>query len=135
MATAENKANSTDTVTVGCKLPHGLHLDIYNADAKTPEERATVIARHTINGQNSQEIVGGHGITLGVPKAHFEQWMALNKNSAAVRNGLIFAHENAQSAVREAQEKKDTKSGFEGIDPAKPGPGVERAPENDAHKK
>lgn len=128
MATEQNKTNSTDTVTVGCKLPHGMHLDIYTEDGQ-------VAARHTINGQNASEVIGDHGITIGVPKAHFEEWMRLNKGSAAVRNGLIFAHDKAENVAREANEKQANKSGFEGIDPAKPGPNIERAPENDAHKK
>lgn len=130
MATAspENKSSSSDTVTVGCKLPHGLHLDLYNPDG-------TVQARETVVGLNATEIVGGHGITMGVPKDHFERWMSLNKNHAAVKNGLIFAHERAQNVIAEAQEKRENVSGFEGLDPDKPGMGVERAPENDKHRK
>ena len=131
MAASDNKTNSTDTVTVGCKLPHGIHLDIYNADGATAEERAEIIARVTLTGQNGTEIVGGHGITPGVSKAHFEEWMRRNKNHPAVRNGLIFAHDNASKTVAEASEKTDTKNGFEPIDQGRLPAGIERAPEND----
>jgi len=110
------------TVTVGCKLPHGIHLDLYEVIGDQP----TVKSRVTVKGQNAAEVIGGHGITMGVDKAHFDEWMRVNKNHPAVVNGLLFAHESAQKTVGEAQEKKDTKSGFEGIDPEKPGMGVQK---------
>lgn len=99
------------TVTVGCKLPHGLHLDV--ADK-----------RITLLGVNSSSVIGGHGITENVDKDLFDRWMALNKESAAVKNKLIFAHEKAGSTAAEAKEKVNNKSGFEGLDPKKPSPGI-----------
>ena len=103
---------ASTTVTVGCKLPHGLHLDIGGK-------------RVTLKGTNASNVIGGHGITENVDKAFFDKWMSQNKESAAVKNGLIFAHEAAQNTKAEAKEKKDNKNGFEGLDPAKPGPGIQ----------
>lgn len=100
------------TVTVGCKLPHGLHLDIGET-------------RVTLNGVNSTGIIGGHGITENVDKEFFDKWMEMYKKSEMVKNGLIFANEKTASVKAEAIEKKDNPSGFEGINPAKPGNGVE----------
>lgn len=97
--------------TVGCKLPHGLIITVGDVSIE-------------LKGQNSTNIIGGHGITEGVDKELFEKWLSLNKDSAAVKNGLIFSHEKASSVRAEAMEKKDNKNGFEGIDPANPGPGV-----------
>jgi hypothetical protein len=99
------------TVTVGCKLPHGLHLDLNGK-------------RVTLLGTNSSAVIGGHGITENVDKEFFEKWMSLNKESAAVKAGLIFAHERAGNAQAEAKEKKENKNGFEGLDPKKPAPGI-----------
>lgn len=130
MAASDNKTNSTDTVTVGCKLPHGIHLDIYNAQGETAEQRAEILERVTLTGQNGTEIIGGHGITSGVPKGHFEEWMRRNKNHPAVKAGLIFAHDSAAKTVAEASEKKDTVNGFERMDQSKLPAGIERAPEN-----
>lgn len=118
----ESKQMATEkqtTVTVGCKLPHGLHLDLYDTEGNLQ-------ARETIVGLNQAEVVGGHGITMGVPKAHFDEWMRRNKNSAAVKNELIFAHESAQNTIAQANANAKNKSGFEGLDPAKPGMGVEK---------
>jgi hypothetical protein len=105
-----------NTVTVGCKLPHGLHLDVAGK-------------RVTVEGTNGATIIGGHGITRNVDKAFFEEWLRINKDSDAVKNELIFAHEKDASTAAEANEKEGNRSGFEGIDPAKPGNGVEPAKE------
>lgn len=99
------------TVTVGCKLPHGLHLDVNDK-------------RITLAGENSSAVIGGHGITEGVDKELFERWMSLNKDSAAVKNGLIFAHEKSSNTQAEAKEKVKNKTGFEGLDPKAPAPGI-----------
>jgi hypothetical protein len=99
------------TVTVGCKLPHGLHLDLNGK-------------RVTLAGANSSSIVGGHGITENVDKEFFDRWMALHKVSAAVKNGLIFSHEKTGNVKAEAEEKKKNKTGFEGLDPKAPAPGI-----------
>lgn len=99
------------TVTVGCKLPHGLHLDI-------GEKRVTLA------GANASQVIGGHGITENVDKEFFEKWLSLNKDSVAVQRGLIFAHDKAGNTKSEAIEKQEEKTGLEGIDPANPGPGI-----------
>ena len=100
------------TVTVGCKLPHGLQITVGNTTVD-------------LKGVNSSQLIGGHGITENVDKDFFEKWMSLNKDAAAVKNGLIFAHEKTSNTKAEASEKKDNKNGVEGINPEKPGPGIE----------
>jgi hypothetical protein len=101
----------SQTVTVGCKLPHGLHLDLSGK-------------RVTLVGANSSSLIGGHGITEGVDKEFFERWMKTFRDSAFVKNGLIFAHDNANNTKAEAKEKADNETGFEGLDPKKPAPGI-----------
>lgn len=100
------------TVTIGCKLPHGLIIEL---GGKSVE----------LAGTNSSNVIGGHGITEGVDKSFFDKWLSQNKGAAAVRNGLIFAHEKANSAKAEAKEKEENKNGFEGIDPNRPAAGIE----------
>jgi hypothetical protein len=97
-------------VTVGCKLPNGLHLDHAGK-------------RVTLNGTNSTEIIGGHGLTL-VDKEFFDAWYETHREYPAVKQGLIFAHDKEGSTRAEAKEKASNKSGFEGINPEKPGHGV-----------
>jgi hypothetical protein len=98
-------------VTVGCKLPHGLHLDVAGQ-------------RITLLGTNASNVIGGHGITENVDKELFEKWLSDNKDSAAVTGGFIFAHGKVENVKAEAKEKKANKNGFEGLDPAKPAPGI-----------
>jgi hypothetical protein len=104
------------TVSVGCKLPHGLHLDVGDV-------------RVTLAGTNAAQVIGGYGITENVDKDFFDKWMSLNRESAAVKGGFIFAHDKAEHVKGKAAERKDVRNGFEGLDPKKPGPGIAPADE------
>ena len=92
-----------DTVTVGCKYPTGVLIQVGNMT-------------HTINGSNSSEIFGGHGITDDVPKELWDAWLAENKNHDLVTGGFIFAHEQRKEVKAEAKEKADNKTKAEGLD-------------------
>lgn len=94
-------------VIVGCKLPNGLHLDYAGK-------------RVTLNGSNSAEVIGGHGLTM-VDKEFFEGWLKERHDYAPVKAGLIFAHDKESNARAEAKEKASNPSGFEGVNPDKPG--------------
>ena len=94
----------TGKVSVGCKLPHGLILEM-------GDERVTV------KGANDSTLIGGHGITEGVDKDFFDAWLDKNKGLDFVKKGLIFASEKATSVNAEAKEKQDETTGFEGLDP------------------
>lgn len=113
-------AKSNETVTVACKLPHGLHLDL-------PQGEDNV--RVTLNGSNSSRIVGINdktneqrfGLTT-VPKDFWETWLTLvGKGYAPVKAGLIYAHKEARSAESYAMEHDDLKNGFEGASPTAKG--------------
>jgi hypothetical protein len=102
-----------EAVTVACRLPQGIHLDI----VKHGELRKRV----TLNGANSRSAVAGFGITEHVPKAFFEQWLADHQELPAVKNGLIFAHKQKASVEAQAEDRVDLKSGLDPMDPKKPG--------------
>lgn len=102
------------TVTIGCKLPNGIHLD---HEGK----------RVTLNGANSSRVIGGHGITERVDKAFWDAWLAIHKDYEPVKRGLIFAQNSTRNAEAEAKEKQDNPSGLEGINPDKPGRGIQKA--------
>lgn len=136
--------SGTATVTVACRLPHGLYLDVVDPSVFDGiDPKVGVVARPIneanrvkINGcarpvgvplpDDAPQVVGGFALTPGVPAAFWETWLAQNKDAPFVRNNLIFAHEKAGSVVSEAKEKKALRSGFEGMDPDKPAPGVAR---------
>ncbi len=117
---------ASSIVTVGCKLPNGLQLNIYGKAAREgdppPVTQSVVLA-----GANSSSIVNGHGITPGVSRELWDAWLAQNKDSDVVRNGLVFAHDRAENAMAEAKEKANNRSGMEGIDPKKLPKGIVQA--------
>jgi len=105
------------TVSVGCKLPHGLHLDLKMKGGGDP-------VRVTLKGANAARIVGGYGITENVDGEFMRAWLAKNAKHPAVVNGQIFIHEDARAAESIAKERRDdasTRTGLEPIDPIKSG--------------
>lgn len=103
-----------EVVTVGCKLPNGLVVDI---------DGYTV----TLNGANASNIVGGYGLTENVDKAAFEKWMKAHADQPYVKNELVFAQAKTNSAESKAKENASVKSGLEGLPQDKPAPGIEKS--------
>jgi hypothetical protein len=111
-AQGKNQSSGTATVTVGCKLPHGLMLDI------TEEGKAG--RRFRIKGSNSAGIIGGFGLTPGVPKDLWDAWHKKHEQLEFVRNGLVFAYDKTGDASARAKEVGgDLSSGLDPIDPNK----------------
>lgn len=128
------RAKSGQTVTVACKLPHGLALRLYDmvetnqpvmgGGMKVVKQAQQLPGEFMINGnahaQNAGpacQITGGYALTPGVPKDFWDRWLEANKGSDMVRNNLIFAHEQTSSADGEAREKEKVRSGLERLDP------------------
>ena len=101
-------------ISVGCKLPNGLHLDHGGK-------------RVTLNGSNASVVIGGHGITEGIDESFFEAWLKAHEDFQPVKSGLIFAHGKKANVEAEAKEKTKNKSGFEGLNPDAPSPGIKPA--------
>lgn len=106
------------TVIVGCKLPHGLTIEIDGNSV-------------TLNGINSSTIIGGYGLTYDVDKEFFDKYLELYADTELVKNGLIFAQEKLKEARTEAEEKAGLKNGLEPINPQKPGKNIEQRKEED----
>jgi hypothetical protein len=124
-------------VTVCCKLPHGLTMRLFDMveiyeqvlgggsrAVKVAQERKE---RVTVNGfsyaQNVAphcKMTGGYAITTGVDKEFWDAWLAQNKDSDVVKNFMIFAHENGNSAQAQANEHAKEYTGvnaMERLDP------------------
>ncbi|HDL8567144.1 TPA: hypothetical protein ACMY33_001248 [Yersinia enterocolitica] len=101
-----------ETVIVGCKLPHGLNINI---DGKSV----------VLNGSNSCSIAGGYGLTEGVDKDLFDRFLSVYADAPYVKNQLVFAQGKHSSATAQANEQKDIQTGLEGLNPDKPAPGIE----------
>lgn len=99
---------ASDTVAVGCRLIHGLHLRITDA---TGAER-----RITLNGANKSQLIGGCGITE-VPRDFWDAWLKINKAAPFLVNGTIFATRSLHDTAQEGKSREREKTGFEGADP------------------
>ena len=91
-------------VTVGCKLPNGIILEMGDK-------------RQLINGSNGALIIGGHGITENVDKDFFEAWLAAHADLPFVTGGFLFANDKASNTSAEAKDNATSATGFEGMDP------------------
>jgi hypothetical protein len=107
-----DKANGTEVVTVGCKLPNGLICEL----GKPGDENYTSVR---LNGANSARVVGGYGITPHVSASFWNAWMKKNKGLSFVRAGLVFSHTDEASAADHAKDNAERRSGLEALDPMK----------------
>jgi len=113
------------TVSVACKLPHGLHIQLRKTEKTRDGEISTGVGEVvTLKGANARDAVAGHGITHGVDKDFFEAWLKQEAAQPFVKNKLVFAQERENSVIAQAKEQANNVTGFEGIDPKKPGEGL-----------
>ena len=98
-----------EMVTVACRLPMGVHLDLHDA--------LGVKRRVTARGANASHLkVNGAGFTM-VPKDHWDAWLAKNKDLSFVKAGLIWAARNDAEAEKERAVRASDKTGWEGVEP------------------
>jgi hypothetical protein len=116
-------------VTVYCKMPNGLRIRNFEMVSQREQvlgggTRDFNIAqpvgediliwgnRFRIGDPQSHRIIGDHGVTEGVDKDSWEKWLSDNKDSALVRNGLVFAAEKRDFGEDEAHDRRDAWSGL-----------------------
>lgn len=103
-----------NVVTVACKLPHGLVLEMKDSPPVA------------INGSlHASAVAHGYGITEGVPAEFFTAWAAKYKDATFIRKGMVFALPKTDDVKAKAKETKALKTGFERVNPEKPTFGVE----------
>lgn len=122
------------TVTVACKLPHGLMLRLFRMEehdepvmgggTKTVKRAVAIGETLTILGvaapfgkSPKAQIVGGYALTPGVDADFFKAWMDQNKDSAVVRNKLVMHHEKPDMVAKKAEELAAIRSGLEPLTP------------------
>ena len=96
------------TITVACKLPHGLNL------GPGPDGRNVVLngARHASSGA-----AAGFGLTSNIDAEWWERWKADHKGFSALANGLIFDAGRRDHAQAESVTREGLKTGLERLDP------------------
>jgi hypothetical protein len=105
-------------VTVCCKLPHGLWMEL----AAPGKPITRILAR----GCNSTNIVGGYGITENVPKEFWDAWFEDHQGLKFVKNEQIWAYNTVRGAKSKALEMAEIKHGMERLDVSKLPPGLEK---------
>ena len=100
---ATNVAVGGTSVTIGCKLPHGIVLDHPLDPSKKVE----------LKGKNGSMIVGAPYGTTEVDGEFWETWKTVHKDFPALRSGAIFEAANASELTAVAAELEDETTGFE----------------------
>ena len=143
MARQDKTTNSGETVTVACKLPHGLVLRCFDMvptrepimgggfrEVKMAQELPQTYTlkgnAHPQNMAPKAPIAGGYALTFGIPKDFLDRWLEENKQSDVILNGLIFAHTKSEMVQDQAEDQADVKSGLERLDPAKLPKGLQK---------
>lgn len=121
------------TVSVGCKLPWGLVLEMGKVGADD-YRRVTLVGSNGMNKGHGDKIAGhivasGYGITFGVPKDFMDAWMAKHARLDCVRSGLIFV-EAAKDAQPHAEMFSGVTTGFEPLSQSNMPRGLETARES-----
>lgn len=112
----------SQTVTVACKLPNGLELELRDEDG----ERQVHLVRGSAARRRLEvggEVVGdvgsvafGYGLTQ-VPKDFWEEWLKRNAKYQPVVSQAIFALPDVNSAKSKAREMEKIETGLEPINP------------------
>lgn len=110
-----DKANSTKTVMVGCKLPNGLLCEL--GKLGDPGYRSVLL-----NGSNAklEDVAGGFGLTPNVSEDFIRAWLKKHAHFEMVKKALIFIHQDRASAVDYAKDNAELKTGLEPLDPDSP---------------
>jgi hypothetical protein len=140
-----------DTVTVACKLPHGVILRVFDWEEFDEPMRDGTIRRgrrgklipdlqftvrgtwlgsagqayNERNGAVAELLPGGYALTTGCPKEIWDRWHDQNEMSLLVQNKIIFAHATHSTVSIESAKLRAVTSGLEPLDRGKP---AERMP-------
>lgn len=133
---AKNEISSAGAkVTVACKLPHGLVLQVYEEyeDGEAVLGGGIRVVKRfrptgetiTINGNARKfgeapdhRIVAGFALTEGVNKDFFERWLEQHKDLPAVKNRLIYAFESLDHVEGQAKNDANLRNGMEPLAPS-----------------
>lgn len=129
-------AEVTGTVTVACKLPHGLILqlqeprEVAEPTQTSPDRKVTRYERVgktiTIAGcalhndrPTQKQVMGGFALTHGIDASFFSKWLEQNAQHPAVEGGFIFAAGKMETVETQIAKGEKRRTGMEPADPKK----------------
>ena len=131
MARKSNKPaeriDAKGTVSVGCRLPAGLEVDVV-VDGQ--QQRVAFKGANDRMALAMADEFGYHGITSDVPEA---VWRAVEEQYAKAKwltQGYVFAAGKRAAVIEEAQNLGDRDAGFNPLNPDAPIPGIVAEDEN-----
>lgn len=112
-------------LTVACRLPHGLVLEVGKVGADNYRQIK-------LNGPFSKNAKGEGALTVNgyaftkVPEDFWNEFTRAHKGAPYLVNRMVYAEESDEKA-RETTKQGETsgKSGFEALDPENPGKDIE----------
>lgn len=121
---------SGNLISVGCKLPQGLIIEVGYDLVPGGVSRGPNYKRIELAGANQHSTTVGQlrtpspkdlrpGITNNVPEEIFDAWVAAHADSNIVKNGLVFKARNAGEATAKAADLTQKPTGMEAVDPTK----------------
>jgi hypothetical protein len=123
------------TVTVACKLPNGVILELKGKGRVTVRGNAVEALPPTVPGERRRSVQplapalivsGGYALTPDVDEDFWNAWVETYAGLEIVEKGIIYALPRAADARAKSREMGDLKTGLEPIDPGNMGPGLER---------
>ena len=95
-------------VTVGCKLPNGLLLELNHIQVE-------------LNGSNKAAIIGGDTGYTDVDDDFWAAWSKAYEGYGPLVSGSVFVAKDRKSAEAIGNERKKLKTGFEPMEQKAPG--------------
>lgn len=139
---AANTEAKSGMITIACKHPSGLVLELDDSREEAPTPGANKVKFYfgtgrtvTLNGSNSshpdspQVAVGrvsaGFGLT-DIPESFWDKWVEQHPDFPMLKNGTLFALRTQDAIMSETANRRAVKNGLEPRDPDNPGPGLAR---------
>jgi hypothetical protein len=105
-----------ETVTVACKLPNGLLIQVGETQARlNGPARFLTPQPGRVNLNPIEDIVYSAGFTV-VDKALWDAWIKDHKNFDPVKTGFVYAMPSRNEATAKAKDGESMKTGLEPID-------------------
>lgn len=117
------------TVTVACKLPNGIILQLFDmveqeevtlAGARTIRKAMPNFDREPVHIKGCSSplgspilLVGGYALTYGVDAQFLAEWMRQHADSDILKSRLLFAHEARDYVEDKAKEQRELLSGLQ----------------------